>query len=68
MAAKDHPFTVGTGQPVSVLIDKLKENKLVEGKEVKLFYCGREMKQKELLGQYTTEDAVVIVFVRNSAS
>lgn len=68
MAAQDHQVTVGTSQPVSVLADKLKEKNLSQGKVVKLFFCGKEMKQSDPIGSYTTEDAVVTVFLRNSAS
>lgn len=68
MAAQDHAVAVGTSQPVSVLAEKLKEKNLAPGKEIKFFYCGREMKQSEPVGAYTTEDAVVTVFLRNAAS
>ena len=67
MAAKDHPVVVSTNSLCSVLVDKLKEQKLPEltGKVVKLFHSGKEMKLTDALGQYTTDDAVVTIFLRN---
>lgn len=63
MAAKDHKVTVRTADKCSVLLDKLKELDLLKGKSVRLFYCGREMKQDEKIGSYTSEDSVITVFL-----
>jgi hypothetical protein len=46
------------------MIDKLNELKLVDGKSIRLFFCGKEMKQDEKIGSYTSEDAVITVFMR----
>lgn len=64
LAAKDHKVTVKTTDKCSVLFDKLEEKELTGKGIVKLFYCGREMKPEEKIGNYTNEDSVITVFLR----
>lgn len=65
MAAKDHKVTVKTTEKCKVLVDKLEKLKLTEGKSVRLFHGGKEMKYEDLVGNHAAEDSVVTVFLRN---
>jgi len=43
----------------------VKKETPTEGKRILLFFGGKEMRPEQPIGQYLTDDSVVIVYLRN---
>lgn len=65
IGAKDCPAEYSTSSSCMQLVAKVKAETPTEGKRILLFFGGKEMKQDLSIGQYLTEDSVVIVYLRN---
>lgn len=65
IGAKDFPSDFSTSILCAQLAEKVKKEVPTEGKRILLFFGGKEMKPDQPIGQYLSEDAVVIAYLRN---